>query len=135
MFGLYIILLLLLFAGRCSAQGIADITPDCCLQIRPLQGQITVLTNQLRDTRTILDSTRAVSARVIGRADTKIRGQQSQIDTLNAQVATLPGITAERDKLRGKTWAGRTLRKLRNGLAWVGGVVVVVGVPAVILLR
>ena len=42
---------------------------------------------------------------------------------VNAETALKP-VTDERDRLKGKTKAGRLLRKARNGLAYVGGVVI-----------
>jgi hypothetical protein len=59
----------------------------------------------------IVDLT-AVRNRESGRAD-------------KAEQALLP-VQQERDKLKGRTWAGRLLRKTRNGLAYVGGASMIV---------
>ncbi|CCH54499.1 hypothetical protein BN8_03675 [Fibrisoma limi BUZ 3] len=50
-----------------------------------------------------------------------------QTGRAEAAEAALKPVTDERDRLKGKTWAGKLLRKARDGLAVVGGVTVLIG--------
>ena len=142
---LLIIIALLISIAMATAQFIP--APDCCSQVINLKARYD-------RTLLVLDSTRAVTQRVIDAADkraatalqtanTAIANQQVVNDKLTSQNEALGANLDERtsqlettkeelDKWRPKTKAGVFFRKVRNGLAVVGSAAIVV---AVVLFR
>ncbi|UFH52536.1 hypothetical protein [Spirosoma sp. KNUC1025] len=63
--------------------------------------------------------------------DQKIKAYKKKTDLLTDRAETaemaLKPVTEERDKLKGKTVAGKLIRKARDGLAVVGGLFVLIG--------
>lgn len=136
--------LLVLTAASCQSQDLRALTPDCCSQARQLTGQNQLLQMRLARSQSLLDSTRSTGQRIIDQADKRIREiselKAAQVKTLSNQVTTLQAsqadynaLKAERDHLKGKTWAGRTLRKTRDMLAYAGGIFIVASVAKVLL--
>ena len=143
---LLILIALLISIAMASAQQFVPFR-DCCSQVINLKARYD-------RTLLILDSTRAVTQRVIDAADkraakalqtanTAIANQQVVNDKLTSQNEALGANLDERtsqlettkeelDKWRPKTKVGVFFRKARNGLAVVGGAAIVV---AVVLLR
>jgi len=135
--GIFLTMALAIVSHSCKAQ----LLPfgDCCAQALDIQkqndelkkknGELTIRISRFQVT---LDSTRTVSDRVIQQTDDRIAdlsklasdqlaAKDATIGGLESEVATFTPIREERDKLKGRTWAGRTLRKARDGLAIVGG--------------
>jgi hypothetical protein len=128
--------LLVLAAASCQAQDFRALTPDCCTQASGLTGQNQLLLIRLHRSQSLLDSTRSTAQRIIDQTDKRLTDiaelKAAQVDDLSGKIETLKAtqadydtVKAERDYLKGKTWAGRTLRKTRDVLAYAGGIFIV----------
>lgn len=135
-----LLLLLLIISAHSYAQ--ISIVPDCCGQAIQLTKDLASANDKLSDARTILEQTRQTTTRLLQAKDDRIRTLEAEgtarltalttravnAETLGEHLtAQLLAVTAERDKLRGKTVAGKLLRKARDGLALAGGLAVTVG--------
>lgn len=136
------LLTLALLTGVILANAQVVPVPDCCQQAIAWKASCEA-------TRTLLDSTRAVGQRVIQATDerlaTALKTTNGEIASLNASNQKLlreqEGLHASLDETNSRlltteaelrhwkprTKAGIFLRKIRNGLAVVGGVAIVAG--------
>ena len=133
--------LLLAFSAR--AQTVVPVS-DCCSQLIDYK-------HRYEATRAILDSTRAVDGRIMQSSDARIKaivskGNDSiyvlrsrnralaadldyQMQQTHKQAVRAEAVEKELKKWKPRTKAGIFFRKVRNGLAIVGGVAVLVVIP------
>lgn len=124
---LVLINMLLIVAGALIAHGATAqtvptvINPDPVFWYNQYQAEHTRAEGLERAGSTAIkglsDSLASANSRIV------LLGGSVQAETkraATAEAALIP-VTKERDRLKGKTWAGKGLRKIRNGLAIGGG--------------
>lgn len=116
--------------SHCQAQFV-NIVPDCCTQAINLNTKVNELEGRLANARTILDSTRAVTERIINMGDERmLELERLANETLKAQVVLRAQAEAKAATMQGENerWVPRTkFGKLWHGkavpaLATVGGI-------------
>lgn len=136
--------LVILTIASCQAQSLYQVTPDCCLQASKLGRENAALIDRLQRTQVTLDSTRILGDRIIRQTDDRLVDiaeiNTARVKMLTAKIGDLQAsqidynqVRQERDRLKGRTWAGRQLRKARDVLAYAGGLFLVVSTAKLLL--